>query len=313
MSVAEPKRLSGVGLGLSDLTPYYRGSLALVEQEGLRIVELQPELGTWKPMPLGDRYQFLAVHASSQGRDIASPDPEHRRFAVKEHKQCMLFAHMVGADVCLLHPGHIYSPGNAAGIEEEEDYPYIGSYYWEHPEQRWVRIEIFLESLSELADFHRQEGFDFEITIENLPFPNLGATTSELLSIYRLARLRLHLKLTLDVPHLWISHLLLRENSWLKAYVEGCPDQHSPFYSRLDDFVTAHEQDICYFHIYGTQGLREHLPVSLKKKYSADELDLRKVAGVIGANHPVILEVFNYPRPVLHQSLNNFETLLSAA
>ena len=311
--VAEAGGASGVGLGLSDLTPDYRGSLALVESERLRILELQPELGTWKPIPLGDHYEFLAVHASSQGRDIASPDPEHRRFAVKEHKQCMLFAHMVGASAFLLHPGHIYSPGNAAGIEEEEDYPYIGSYYWEHPEQRWVRVELFLESLSELADFYRQEGFDYEVTIENLPFPNLGATTSELLSVCRLARLRLPLRMTLDVPHLWISRLLLRENPWLKPYVEGYPDLRHSFYSGLEDFVTAHERDIAYYHIYGTQGLREHLPVTRKKRYSADELDLAKVARIIGMDRPVILEVFNYPRPVLHESVSNFETLQRAA
>jgi len=53
--------------------------------------------------------------------------------------------------------------------------------------------------------------------------------------------------------------------------------------------------------------------VTRKKRYSADELDLAKVARIIGMDRPVILEVFNYPRPVLHESVSNFETLQRAA
>lgn len=302
-----------VGLGLSDITPEYRGDLRLVEQEPFSVLELQPELDSWKVERLRKQYQFLAVHAASQGRDLASPDPDHRRFALGEHKRAMLFAHLVGADAFLLHAGQIYSPGNAAGIVEDPDYRYVHSYYWEHPEQRLVRIELFLESFLRLIDFYRGHGFGFQITIENLPFPNLGATMAELVYLYSLAKLQWPLKITLDVPHLWVSCLLLKDNPWLEHFVQGYRESQKPFYSELERFVTARDDDILYYHIYGVEGLREHLPISLKTKYRVRELDLRKVAKVIGRRRPVVVEVFNFPQPVIRRSVRNFHRLLRAA
>ncbi|MGQ9675151.1 MAG: TIM barrel protein [Chloroflexota bacterium] len=302
--------LTLIGLGLSDITPEYRGDLSLVEREGLTVLELQPELETWHARRLKGSYRLLAVHAASQGRDIASPDANHRSFAVKEAKRDMVFAHLGGADSFLLHPGHILSPSNIAGIVEEADYPFVSAYYWEHPERRCVRIQMFLESLSELAAFYEQEGFRFEITLENLPFPNLCATTAELLSVYRLSRLRLPLKITLDVPHLWVSFLLLRDNPWLRGLVEGYLDSARAFYADLEGFVAANEDVVAYYHIYGTRGLEEHLPISLKRRYGTDELDLRRVARTIGDRRPIILEVFNVPQSAVRRSISNFERLL---
>lgn len=299
-----------IGLGISDITPEYRGDLSLVEREGLNVLELQPELETWRARPLQGQYHLLAVHAASQGRDIASPDARHRGFAVKEAKRDMLFAHMVGANSFLLHPGHIFSPDNIAGIVEADDYPYVSSYYWEHPERRYVRIQMLLESLSELAAFYDQEGFNFEVTLESLPFPNLCATTAELLNVYGLARLSLPLKITLDIPHLWVSYLLFREHPWLKRFVEGYPDSPRAFYANLEEFVTANEDILAYYHIYGTRGLKEHLPIPLKRRYGADELDLRQVAKIIGERRPIVLEIFNVPQPAVRRSLSNFERLL---
>ena len=298
-----------VGVAVSDIVADYRGRLEQAAALPVEALELQPELDTWQPYPLGRAFRFLAVHAPSQGRDIASPDDEHRAFAVSEVKRGMEFAHVVGADAYLIHPGQVFARENIAGIAVAEGYAYLEDYYWRNPAERSRRADVLEASLRELASFHGRRGFTFDICLENLPFPDLGATFAEYARLYERLAAVSPLLLTLDVPHAFVSWRKLLRHPRLAAAVEGYPAAHASFYGDLRAWLGAFGGAVRYYHVYGATTEREHLPVDPRQDYAEDELDLGRVLPLLGREKPVIVEVFGYPTATLLASARQVEAL----
>lgn len=301
-----------VGIAVSDIVADLRGHLERIAALPVQALELQPELDTWRPLPFGGKFRFLSVHAPSVGRDIASPDETHRAFAVSEAKRGMEFAHIVGADAYLVHPGQVFARNNIAGIAVPEDYRYFAEYYWSNPGERERRLNALDVSFRELASFYRRRAFTFDLCLENLPFPDLGATLAEYVRVYERLAANFPLRLTLDVPHAFVSCWKLLRHPRLAAYVDGYPAAPGSFYGDLASWVEKYQPVVRYYHVHGAIDEREHLPIDGCPKQVKCRLDIPQVIRILGRDRPLIVEVHGYPVRTMLNSARSVEALLTA-
>jgi hypothetical protein len=300
-----------VGMAVSDIDPDYRGRVESALAENVDALELQPELGTWQVPRQLRRRRFLAVHAPSQGRDIASPNPSFRERSLADVKTYLRFAAGVGAAVYLLHPGQIYHPANIAAIAVRHGYPFVSSFYWADPDRRRLMASALESSVEQLLEFRHSLGLPTPIALENLGFPNLGTTFCEIEQVQIALARRFGLTLVLDVPHLWVSRHTLLQHPELAPWLAGFPADQQSFYTELAGFVKRYADLIAYYHLYAATTQQEHLPIRADFSYRPTDLDLCRVARIVGPEKPIITEVFRVSRQEKLRSMLEMSTILT--
>jgi hypothetical protein len=183
----------------------------------------------------------------------------------------------------------------------------VTNYFFQQPQDRALMERALDVSIDELFVFNQVRRFGFRFTLENLPFPNLGATIGEIERVHLSLAARYGLGITLDIPHLWLSYHRLLANPYLQASVPGFPSDPAGFYDELKGFLDRHGDQVVYYHLHGVTTNEEHLAVMNKGTYPREELDLCRVMEIIGLEKPIIAEVFNAPPEAKAQSVRNLE------
>lgn len=270
------------------------------------VVELQPETKELYTNTPTINSHVISVHAPSIGRDLSSPHPEFRKFAVREVKEGIKFAGTINASFFVVHPTQFYEYNNKLGIKAPPGYRYDISYFWFHPFARNYVVDYFLESLCELVEYCARNKWKLTFLLENLEYPKFPALPDEIISIYDKVRTScnsLRIGIVLDMPHLWHSIRILREAHRLSNNVT--------FENAVEILLDEIRQEIHLIHLAGCYDHKTHEPIIYKKAYSSNELDLYFVADILKSlSLPVILEIYDKPYEVLLKSRRALEEIL---
>lgn len=266
------------------------------------------------------RKEFKSFHCPIAPGNISSPDKKVREQVIAITKEAMQAAKFFGAHIFVLHPSK---------YEWE---------YWEKFEgncRNYMQLreeseQRFLDSLAELSKFYANEGFNFQVGIENLEFNQFPSTSKE---VWRLLDRSNEvwkidnpdkMGVILDIQHLKHSKAMIEDHldkskplrymvsqSQLKELedyahtpiVRDYVDNPSGNLPIINEIFRNHLDDIILVHLAGNNSRHAtHDPISYdigtyeytKEHYDRGMLNMRQVLDVIhcsGYNGAIILEL----------------------
>lgn len=281
-----------IGFALSDMIDEHKDLRKAISRLKPDMIELQLDDFTWDIKDAKDELEkmsFISVHAASKDLDLSSEDKEMRGKSLQRTLESMDFAYDTGADALVLHPVNNMYLSPTERLESKERFK-----------------DIFRGPLTKHYD---ERGHKYSLCLENIEYPKYPSTLEETLELYHsLSDGRKNIKMTIDIPHVWNSQRILRENpERYRRLTIGFPGEES-----LSDYVRKFMEEntdkIGLYHIaaFGDNPVRTHEPIypeTMNTEYS-------ELIGIM-KKRPILLEIHDQPFTVLEYSKKIMEELTS--
>lgn len=258
------------------------------------VIELQPERNLWdldEALPRLLECPYRNVHAASDRLDLSTPLAIRREEAIRKTLASMDLAHLIHAQVMVLHPV------NTDGLLS-----------WE---ERMLHRDIFLNVFeTALVPHYQRCGHKYTICIENLEYTKLPASLEEFSDLFHACSAIHPVGIVLDIPHIWNTRRMILENPQIQRHF-NMSNLQLGLVEYVTRFLQHYRPYIKMFHLanFGTHPVRTHDPITFAEIHP----DLRALMPLLN-DRPIILEVYTGPisglkesQPVVAQLVNHVE------
>lgn len=239
------------------------------------VIELQPERNLWnvdEALPRIMACPYRGVHAASDNLDLSNPLALRREEAIRKTLASMDLAHLIHAQVLVLHP--VNSNAHLS---------------WE---ERMLHRDIFLQVFQTALVPHYHHGrHAYTICLENLEYPKLPASLEEFIDLFHACSAIHPVGMVLDIPHIWNTRRIIMENPQLQRHF-NLGNLERGLVDYVTHFLSHYQPYIKMFHLanFGTHPVRTHDPVTRGEIHP----DLRVLLPLL-RERPIILEVYTGP------------------
>lgn len=269
-----------VGYALSDVVEEHENLRNILELTSLPdTLELQPEKFLWnlnEAKDYLDKVKFLSVHAPAANLDLSSHDQRERYESILATLKGMDIANELDANTLVIHP--------------------INNMHL-NPQERLQRKNKFLEVFqNDIAPHYSQNGHRYKICLENIEYPKLPSTLEETLILTEEASKFMDAYMILDVPHIWNSRRILRENpDYYRELTPGFPGDES-LETYFNNFVEKYDDKIALYHIagFGENPVETHNPITeelVEKDYLKLIKNIKRKPVILEIHHPSYIKM----------------------
>lgn len=180
------------------------------------------------------QHNLFGVHQPIREIDVITENKFKRLQSIASIKQAMKFTDMISAKYFVFH------------LVQQD--------YWHM--KRSEQIRKSLEVFKAISEYYKENNFTFIPLVENLEFPKIPSTGSEIRDLYhRIKEFFPEIKLVIDIPHLWHTRKIILSHGNSYKHLEDFEALNALFSDYLNYTLSESlkniSRDIYLFHFGG--------------------------------------------------------------